>query len=48
MLYLTTILKAPVDNYPNNHIEVSRIYVKLFSMYLRDGTDGKQYRGWGA
>ena len=48
LLYFKTIMQAPVNDYPHNHTLVSRIYVKLFSMYCRDGTDGKQYRGWGA
>ena len=48
LLYLKTVLKAPVDNFPNNHIEVSRIYVKFFSMYCIDLTDGKAHKGWGA
>ena len=48
MLYLKTILKASIDDFPQNHVLVSRIFVKLFSMYCRDGTDGKQHRGWGA
>lgn len=48
MLYLRTVLKAPLEDFTENHIQVSRIYVKLFSMYCRDGTDGKMYRGWGA
>ena len=47
-MYFKTILQAPLNDYPQNHTLVSRIYVKLFSMYCRDGTDGKQYRGWGA
>lgn len=46
LMYFHTTLKAPLDNYPNNHIVVSRIYVKLFSMFCRSGTDGKAYRGW--
>lgn len=47
LLYFRTVFKAPLDNFNKNHVEVSRIYVKLFSMYCRDGTDGKQYKGWG-
>jgi hypothetical protein len=47
-LYLRTTLKAPINDFSENHIQVSRIYVKFFSMYCRDGTDGKQFKGWGA
>lgn len=47
ILYMSTILQAPIDDFPGNHIIVSKVYVKLFSMYCRDGTDGKNYKGWG-
>lgn len=47
LFYLGTVLKAPIDDFPNNHILISRIYVKFFTMYCRDGTDGKMYKGWG-
>lgn len=48
ILYISTIFQAPINDFPDNHIIVSKIYVKLLSMYCKDGTDGKGYRGWGA
>lgn len=40
LLYFKTIFKAPIDDYEENHIQSSRIFVKFFQKYCQDGADG--------
>lgn len=48
LLYFKTIMKAPVENNPSNHRIVSRIYVKIITVYCNDSHDLKNmYKGWG-
>jgi hypothetical protein len=47
VLYSKTVFKAPTDDYPENHVQSSRILMKFLAKYCQDGSDGSEWKGWG-